>query len=116
MQTLSVPVRIDDPINARILAISEDKIQGFQEDPLGEISRLSQVELPLVTERIAAMLQAGTIRRVRQTLMATNLATGSLVAWSPRPPNLDGDQSCHRLACGLGSARGKAEFRVRLDV
>ena len=81
MQTLSVPVRIDDPINARILAISEDKIQGFQEDPLGEISRLSQVELPLVTERIAAMLQAGTIRRVRQTLMATNLATGSLVAW-----------------------------------
>ena len=27
------------------------------------------------------MLRAGTIRRVRQTLMATNLAQGSLVAW-----------------------------------
>src|SRR4029450_3717655 len=31
--------------------------------------------------RIAAMLRAGTIRRVRQTLMATNLAEGALVAW-----------------------------------
>jgi hypothetical protein len=27
------------------------------------------------------MLRAGTIRRVRQTLMATNLAPGALVAW-----------------------------------
>ena len=27
------------------------------------------------------MLEAGTIRRVRQTLMATNLAPGALVAW-----------------------------------
>src|SRR5258705_1854395 len=81
MDTLSIPVRIDDPINARILAISEDKIQGFQVDPLGEISRLSGVELPTVIERIRAMLAGGTIRRVRQTLMATNLARGSLVAW-----------------------------------
>src|SRR5437868_15551704 len=31
--------------------------------------------------RIAAMLRAGTIRRVRQTLLATNLADGALVAW-----------------------------------
>ena len=27
------------------------------------------------------MLRAGTIRRVRQTLLATNLAQGALVAW-----------------------------------
>src|SRR6266513_2698741 len=81
MNTLSIPVRIDDSTNARILAISEDKIQGFQTDPLGEISRLSGVELPVVIERIRAMLTAGTIRRVRQTLMATSLAPGSLVAW-----------------------------------
>jgi hypothetical protein len=39
------------------------------------------VELAVVIERISAMLRAGTIRRVRQTLMATNLAQGSLVAW-----------------------------------
>jgi DNA-binding Lrp family transcriptional regulator len=46
-----------------------------------EIARLSGVELPTVIERIRAMLRAGTIRRVRQTLMATNLAQGALVAW-----------------------------------
>src|SRR5258706_6952080 len=79
--TTTVPVETSDPINARILAISEDKIQGFQTDPLGQIARQSGVELPLVIERIRAMLRAGTIRRVRQTLMATNLARGALVAW-----------------------------------
>src|SRR6478735_224538 len=77
----AIPVEVQDPINARILAVSEDKIQGFQTDPLGEIARLSGVELPIVIERIQAMLRAGTIRRVRQTLMATNLARGALVAW-----------------------------------
>src|SRR5882724_3741480 len=81
MTTTTVPVETSDPINARILAVSEDKIQGFQTDPLGQIARQSGVELPLVIERIRAMLRAGTIRRVRQTLMATNLARGALVAW-----------------------------------
>src|SRR5260221_2581138 len=81
MTTTTVPVETSDPINARILSVSEDKIQGFQIDPLGQIARQSGVELPLVIERISAMLRAGTIRRVRQTLMATNLARGALVAW-----------------------------------
>jgi hypothetical protein len=76
-----VPTGIDDPVNTAILAVSEDRIQGFQRDPLGEIARQSGVELPVVIERIQAMLRAGTIRRVRQTLMATNLAEGALVAW-----------------------------------
>jgi hypothetical protein len=35
----------------------------------------------MVIERLKAMLSAGTIRRIRQTLMATNLAPGALVAW-----------------------------------
>ncbi|MCG3150237.1 MAG: hypothetical protein PCFJNLEI_03718 [Verrucomicrobiae bacterium] len=78
---VTTPVTPSDPINARILAISEDRLQGFQPDPLGEISRQSGVELPAVIERIQAMLRAGTIRRVRQTLLATNLAQGALVAW-----------------------------------
>ena len=55
----AVPVTFDDPLNARILAVSEDKIQGFQIDPIGAISRLSGVDRPLVIERIAAMLRAG---------------------------------------------------------
>ena len=77
----TVPVPFNDPINAKILAVSEDRLQGFQRDPLGEIARQSGVELPMVIERIQAMLRAGTIRRVRQTLLATNLAQGALVAW-----------------------------------
>ena len=89
MNLTAVPIDISDPINARILAVSEDKIQGFQRDPFGEISRQSGVPLPLVLERIQAMLRAGTIRRVRQTLMATNLAPGALVAWQISPEKLD---------------------------
>src|SRR3954454_15972079 len=81
MSTLTLPVSVHDPVNARILAVSEDKAQGFGRDPLGEIARLSGVDLATVTERIAAMLRAGVVRRVRQTLMATNLARGALVAW-----------------------------------
>jgi hypothetical protein len=81
MSAIALPVDFTDPINASILEVSEDRIQGFQRDPLGEISRISGVELPVVIERIQAMLKAGNIRRVRQTLLATNLAQGALVAW-----------------------------------
>ena len=89
MNLSTAPFEISDPINSKILAISEDKIQGFQRDPLGEIARQSEVELPVVVERIKAMLEAGTIRRVRQTLLATNLAQGSLVAWQVPQEKLD---------------------------
>src|SRR2546428_6318648 len=89
MNTATIPVNFTDPINAKILAVSEDRVQGFQRDPLGEISRQSGVELPVVIERIQAMLRAGTIRRVRQTLLATNLAQGALVAWQVPQEKLD---------------------------
>src|SRR6266487_2981942 len=88
MSTATIPVSITDPINARILAVSEDKVQGFQTDPLGEIARQSGVDLATVIERTQAMLRAGTIRRVRQTLMATNLARGALIAWQVPEENL----------------------------
>lgn len=83
------PIDFKDAINARILAVSEDQLQGFQRDPLGEIARRSDVELQTVIERIRAMLRAGTIRRVRQTLLATNLAQGALVAWQVPQDKLD---------------------------
>ena len=76
-----LPVEHDDPINAKILAISEDKIEGFVREPFEEIAIRSGVDVDVVIARIAAMLRAGTIRRVRQTLLATNLADGALVAW-----------------------------------
>src|SRR6476661_5207820 len=71
----------DNPLNAQILAVSEDKVPGFVREPFVEIARLSGVPLPTVLERIRVMLAAGTIRRVRQTLVATQLADGALVAW-----------------------------------
>jgi DNA-binding Lrp family transcriptional regulator len=70
-----------DPLNMQILAVSEDKIQGFVREPFGEIAARSGVPLETVLERIRGMLAAGTIRRVRQTLVASNLAEGALVAW-----------------------------------
>ncbi|MES2459811.1 MAG: hypothetical protein V4671_04450, partial [Armatimonadota bacterium] len=81
--------RTDDPVNAAILTVSEDRIQGFQTDPFGEIARLSEVPVETVMERIRLLLRAGTIRRVRQTLLATNLAQGSLVAWQVPQDRLD---------------------------
>ena len=77
----TIPIEITDPINARILAVSEDRIAGFLTDPFAEIARLAALDVTTVHERLRAMLAAGTIRRIRQTLMATNLAPGALVAW-----------------------------------
>src|SRR2546430_643003 len=67
-----LPIAHTDPVNAKILAVSEDRIQGFVRDPIGTIAEQSGVDAETVMERIRAMLHAGTIRRVRQTLMATN--------------------------------------------
>lgn len=76
-----IPVEHNDPVNAKILAISEDLISGFHRHPFHVIADKSGVSLPVVLERIRAMLEAGVIRRVRQTLLSTKLAHGSLVAW-----------------------------------
>ncbi len=84
-----LPTEHNDPINAKILAISEDKIGGFVREPFAEIARRSDVPEETVMSRIAAMLRAGTIRRVRQTLLATNLADGALVAWKVAPEKID---------------------------
>lgn len=70
-----------DPLNAQILGVSEDKIQGFVREPFVEIAERSGVPLETVLARLKEMLAAGTIRRIRQTLVASNLAEGALVAW-----------------------------------
>src|SRR2546423_9150338 len=89
MSTATISARIDDPMNAAILAVSEDRIQGFSPDPFGDIARLAELPVDTVIERIQAMLREGTIRRVRQTLMATSLAEGALVAWQVPEEKLD---------------------------
>ena len=87
--TPAIPVEHTDEINSRILSVSEDMVQGFVPDPFQVIAERSGVELPVVLERIRAMLEAGVIRRVRQTLLATKLAHGALCAWRTDPDRID---------------------------
>ncbi|MDQ6770063.1 MAG: Lrp/AsnC family transcriptional regulator, partial [Gemmatimonadota bacterium] len=84
-----LPSEISDPINARILAVSEDRISGFVNEPFAQIAFAAELTEELVIERLRAMLAAGVIRRIRQTLMATNLAPGALVAWRVPAESLD---------------------------
>jgi DNA-binding Lrp family transcriptional regulator len=83
------PSGISDPVNARILAVSEDRISGFVNEPFAEIAFSAELAEELVIARLRAMLSAGVIRRIRQTLMATNLAPGALVAWRVPGDRLD---------------------------
>ena len=77
----NIPTDHTDPVNARILSVSEDLVSGFQRYPFQVIAERSDVPLETVLLRIRAMVEAGVIRRVRQTLLATKLAHGALVAW-----------------------------------
>jgi hypothetical protein len=83
------PIEVSDPINAAILAVSEDRIAGFVTEPFQQIAFNAEMPESVVVERLRAMLRAGVIRRIRQTLMATNLAPGALVAWRVPPEKLD---------------------------
>lgn len=78
---MTIPTEHDDATNTKILAVSEDLVTGFHEHPFHIIAEQSEVPLDTVLERIRAMVEAGVIRRVRQTLLATKLAHGALVAW-----------------------------------
>jgi DNA-binding Lrp family transcriptional regulator len=89
MAEITIPAEVADPVNAQILAVSEDRIAGFVAEPFGEIARLSGLPVDVVLDRLRAMLTAGTIRRIRQTLMATNLAPGALVAWRVPSDRID---------------------------
>ena len=84
-----VPTEVSDPVNACILAVSEDRIAGFVEEPFAAIALETKLSEDVVIERLRAMLSAGVIRRIRQTLMATNLAPGALVAWRVAADKLD---------------------------
>lgn len=84
-----IPVSHTDPINRQILAVAEDQIQGFAREPFSEIAKRSGVPLDTVLERLRAMLGSGTVRRIRQTLIATNLAEGALVAWRVPAEKMD---------------------------
>ena len=73
-----LPIEHNDPINAKILAIS-DKIEGFVRSCFRKLHS-SGVPRKTAMERIAATPRAGTVRGSGKRL-ATNLADGALVAW-----------------------------------
>ena len=85
----ATPTEHTDDTNARILAVSEDMVKGFVRQPFQVIAEKSGIALPVVLERIRAMLEAGVIRRVRQTMLATKLAHGALVAWKVDADKID---------------------------
>ncbi len=87
--TATIPTEHTDPVNAQILSVSEDRLQGFHSEPFQEIAELSGVDFDTVVERVRAMVEARVIRRVRQTLNSTKLAEGALCAWKVDPALLD---------------------------
>lgn len=89
MSLATIPIETTDPINSKILEVSEDQIQGFHRDPIQTIAQETGLERDVVVERLQAMLRGGVIRRIRQTLLATNLARGALVAWQVPQNQLD---------------------------
>ena len=91
-----LPVEHDDPINAKILAISEDKIEGFVREPFEEIARRSGVDVDVVMAR-----DRGHVARGND---------------SASPANVARDQSGRRRAGRLESSRGQDRQRIRLDV
>ena len=46
--TVPIPTEHDDPINAQILAVSEDRVAGFVREPFRQIAAQSGVELAVV--------------------------------------------------------------------
>ncbi|MBI2764666.1 MAG: Lrp/AsnC family transcriptional regulator [Chloroflexi bacterium] len=85
MTVTAAALSIEEPVNRRILAVSEDCIAGFHRLPFAAIAAASGVPEGEVIERLRAMLEAGVIRRIRQTILSTNLAAGALCAWKVPP-------------------------------
>lgn len=80
---------LSDPINRRILSVAEDRMAGFHPLPFDAIAERCGLSPELVLERLRAMLSAGVVRRVRQTLLSTALADGALLAWKVPEEKLD---------------------------
>ena len=96
----AVPATVDDPTNAAILAVSEDRVAGFQRDPLGRIAERSGIALPVVVERIQTMLQAGTSGGCGRRCSRTS--------WRPARSSPGG---CPRSDCTRASTTSSSRIR-----
>lgn len=72
---------IDDEINRQILAVAEDQMRGFCEQPFLAIAEACNLSEEIVIARLRSMLSSGSILRLRQTLPSTALTRGCLIAW-----------------------------------
>ncbi len=81
MPEMGVTGSLEDAENRRILAVAEDRVGGFHRHPFAAVASACGLSEDDVRARLLAMLQAGTVRRVRQTLLSTSLADGALIAW-----------------------------------
>lgn len=65
----NIPTSPNDPVNTDILLVAEDRIKGFRRLPFHAISEQCGHPVPVVIQRLKAMMEAGVVRRVRQTLL-----------------------------------------------
>ena len=63
----NIPTSPNDPVNTDILLVAEDRIKGFRRLPFHAISEQCGHPVPVVIQRLKAMMEAGVVRRVRQT-------------------------------------------------
>lgn len=106
------PASAADPVNHRILCVAEDAVQGFHRFPFRTIAERCNLGEAEVTDRLLAMFRAGTIRRVRQTLLSTSLAEGALIAWQVPEAQLE---SAYAWLCANDPFTGHVVLRECSD-
>jgi DNA-binding Lrp family transcriptional regulator len=119
--TLAPILSTHHPETAAILAVAEDGLAGFHERPFAVIAERAGLPETLVIDRIRDLLEAGVVRRVRQTLNTGSLAHGALVAWKVPAETLhqafdtlfrDDPFSGHVVVRSTDSALPGAAFRL----
>lgn len=76
-----IPTSPNDPVNTDILMVAEDRVKGFRRLPFHAIAEQCGHPVPLVIERLKAMMEAGVVRRVRPDASCHQAGPGGLVAW-----------------------------------
>lgn len=106
------PTSAADPVNHQILCVAEDAVTGFHRYPFRSIAERCGVAEAEVIARLKGMLLAGTIRRVRQTLLSTSLAEGALIAWQVPEAQLE---SAYAWLCAHDPFTGHVVIRECSD-
>lgn len=72
-----IPTSPNDPVNTDILMVAEDRVKGFRRLPFHAIAEQCGHPVPLVIERLKAMMNAGVVRRVRPDASGHQAGPGS---------------------------------------